>query len=374
MSDVFDRRTLQTRSLKERENRVFVPGDLVDVERRSAEIDGETASAVQDAAGAILNARKNGRPVILAFGAHAIKNGLAPVLIELIERNWVTHLATNGAGIIHDWELAYQGQTSEDVRTNQNEGTFGLWEETGRYLNLSLVLGSLYGLGYGESVGAMIEENVLRVPGTGELEAILSGVTDSPFWKRAAAADILDKAFDGYFELREDSFEIAVRHAYSKYSVQAAAFRLGIPLTGHPMFGHDIIYTSPLCSGAAIGRTAERDFLRFAASVSRLSGGVYLSIGSAIMSPMVFEKCFSMAQNVAIQNGRKLHDYRIFVNDLYVSDWNWSKQGEPPSDSPAYYLRFLKSFARVCSQLSYVCADNRAFLSGLVVALRSLDS
>lgn len=371
MNELFDRRALRMRSLFERENRVTLPGDLVDVDLRAAEIQGAAASVVQDAANAIDHARRNGRPVIMAFGAHAIKNGLAPVFIELLEEGWVTHLATNGAGIIHDWELAYQGKTSEDVRTNQSQGTFGLWDETVRYLNLALILGAFRGLGYGASVGAMIEEGVLKFPGEGELQDILSGVSGQPYWKRAAAADLLEKACHGVFELHDVPLEFVVEHGFPEYSVQATAYRLGVPLTGHPMFGHDIIYTSPLCSGAAIGRSAERDFLRFTTSISHLSGGVYLSIGSAIMSPMVFEKAYSMAQNVAVQNGEKLHDYRIFVNDLHQSEWDWGRNGEPSSDSPAYYLRFLKSFARVCSDLSYVCADNRAFLSALAVSLRS---
>ena len=101
---------------------------------------------------------------MLAFGAHTIKNGLAPVLIQLMEQGWVTLLATNGAGIIHDWEFSFQGLSSEDVRANVAQGQFGIWEETGFNLNLALVVGAYEGLGYGEAVGKMIEREGLDIP------------------------------------------------------------------------------------------------------------------------------------------------------------------------------------------------------------------
>ncbi len=132
---------------------------------------------------------------------------------------------------------------------------------------------------------------------------------------------------------------MSVPHPQRSLSVQAAAYRLGIPFTGHPMIGHDIIYTHPLVSGAAIGRTGMRDFLRFAASVSRLEGGVYLSVGSAVMSPMVFEKSLSMAQNLALQAGTAIAAHYILVVDIAQSAWDWSRAGEPPASDPAYYLR-----------------------------------
>ena len=164
------------------------------------------------------------------------------------------------------------------------------------------------------------------------------------------------------FELPHGLMEIP--HPHAKYSVQAAAYRLGIPFTSHPMFGHDIIYTHPMSNGAAIGRAAERDFLRFAQSVSRLEGGVYMSVGSAVMSPMLFEKSLSMAQNLALQNGEPLRNHRMLVVDLAESEWDWSK-GEPPESDPAYYLRYCKSFSRMGGQMQYLSADNRDFLLAL---------
>ena len=131
---------------------------------------------------------------------------------------------------------------------------------------------------------------------------------------------------------------------------------------GQPMFGHDIIYTHPLSCGAAIGRTAERDFLAYAANVNRLDGGVYLSIGSAVMSPMIFEKSLSMAQNVHIQDGGHIDNHFMVVVDLAESTWDWARDGEPPMDNPAYYLRYCKTFNRMGGEMHYCCADNRDFL------------
>ena len=136
-------------------------------------------------------------------------------------------------------------------------------------------------------------------------------------------------------------------HPYKSYSVQAAAYRLNIPFTGHPMIGHDIIYCHPANHGAAVGRTALRDFLVFARNVQNLAGGVYLSIGSAVMSPMIFEKSLSMAQNVQLQAGDPIRNHFMVVVDLAESQWDWARQGEPPVDHPAYYLRYCKTFSRM---------------------------
>ena len=151
-------------------------------------------------------------------------------------------------------------------------------------------------------------------------------------------------------------------HPYKKYSAQANAYRLHVPFTSHPMFGHDIIYTHPMNCGAAIGRAAERDFLTFAEQVHHLEGGVYLSVGSAVMSPMIFEKSLSMSQNMEIQAGRHIDNHYMLVVDLAKSSWDWSKDGEPPMDNPAYYLRYCKTFNRMGGVMRYLSADNRHFL------------
>jgi hypothetical protein len=319
---------------------------------------------IRQAAADIQRTRAARKPVILAFGAHAIKNGLAPVLIRLIEEGWVTHLATNGAGIIHDWEFAYLGASSESVRENLRRGEFGLWEETGYYLNLALLMGAYRDLGYGESVGSLVYNEGLQIPTSEELRDAVNGVEQNPD-KSAAAADLLSALRD----YGVPSGFLSVAHPHGAFGLQAAAYRLNIPYTAHPMFGHDIIYSHPLSSGAAIGRTAQRDFLVFAHNVSKLSGGIYISIGSAVMSPMIFEKSRSMAQNLSLQKGRGIEDLRIYVVDLARVDWDWSR-GEPSPDNPAYYLRYLKTFSRMGGQMSYIQADNRDFLLGLYPSLK----
>jgi hypothetical protein len=302
---------------------------------------------------------------MLAFGAHTIKNGLAPVLIQLMEQGWVTLLATNGAGIIHDWEFAFQGLSSEDVRTNVDEGQFGIWEETGFNLNLALVAGAYEGIGYGEAVGKMITREGVDIPSCRQLLEIVENVAERDPDLAAAALDFLATIYKCNLE---PGFR-SIPHPYKNYSAQAAAYRLNIPFTAHPMFGHDIIYNHPVNHGAAIGRTALRDFLTYAEQVHQLEGGVYLSVGSAVMSPMVFEKSLSMSQNLELQEGRKITNHHMVIVDLAESSWNWQQDGEPPTDNPAYYLRYCKTFSRMGGTMRYVCAQNRDFLLTLLQEL-----
>jgi hypothetical protein len=354
-----DRRKLKFKSLSQRTNRIIIERDWVSLDREPIHPSVEVAEAVKQVAEEVKRTRAARKPVILAFGAHAIKNGLAPVLIRLIQDGWVTHLATNGAGIIHDWEFAYQGSSSEAVRENILRGEFGLWEETGYFLSLALLIGAYRGSGYGESVGSLVHHDGLEIPTLEELREAVTAV-DQDAEKAAAAGDLLAALRDSTIA----SGFLPVAHPYKTFGLQAAAFRLNIPYTGHPMFGHDIIYSHPLCSGAAIGRTAQRDFLVFAHNVSRLDGGVYISVGSAVMSPMIFEKSLSMARNLAVQQGKDIENLRIYVVDLAEADWDWSR-GEPSPGNPAYYLRYLKTFSRMGGRMSYIQADNRDFLIGL---------
>ncbi len=350
-----DRGKLRLYPLAERKNKKRIEDDHVPVGQAPRKLDSSVREVLDEALERIRAAREHGRPVMLAFGAHAIKNGLGPVLAQLIVRGWCTHLATNGAGVIHDWEFAFQGETSEDVRANVAAGSFGLWQETGWYINLALNVGAYEGRGYGESVGALIHNDGLDIPERTTLEQEIACAREDPR-KAAAAADLLDRI--DRFGL-EPGFH-AVEHPFKQYSAQAAAFRMGVPFTSHPMFGHDIIYTHPMNCGAALGRVAERDFLRFAAEVSRLRGGVYLSVGSAVMSPMVFEKSMAMAQNLALQRGERIEGHAIYVVDLAESTWDWS-QGEPPEDRPEYYLRYAKTFSRMGGHMRYLQLDNRDF-------------
>jgi hypothetical protein len=199
--------------------------------------------AVVDAIG---RAKRDGRAVIWGFGAHVLKTGLGPVLIDLMERGFVSALATNGAGIIHDFEIALAGSTSEEVDEVLGAGQFGMAEETGTMLNKAIAEGVREGLGLGQSVARFLGD----------------------------------------------------RHPeYERYSVAAAAWRLGIPLTVHVAVGTDIIHMHPAASGAAIGEGSLRDFRYFTSAVCRLARGVYLNCGSAVVLPEVFLKAVALARN-----------------------------------------------------------------------------
>lgn len=356
---MLNRDKLKIKSLKDRYSKVNIERDHLAVDSKVRKFRGDDAKLLKETADRIRKARKNKKPVMLTFGAHSIKNGLGPVLIKFIEDGWITHLATNGAGIIHDWESSYHGNTSEDVGANVKKGEFGIWQETGFFINLAIVVGAYEGLGYGESVGKMIQNEGLLIPSKKELLSAIKDIKN--FEKSAAAADLL--FIVNKFSLPPGTMKIL--HPHKKYSIQAAAYRLNVSFTGHPMFGHDIIYNHPMNHGAAIGRTALRDFLVYAKQVSNLDGGVYLSVGSAVMSPMIFEKSLSMSQNLAMQEGKHIDNHFMLVVDLAKSTWDWSGAGEPPMDNPAYYLRYCKTFSRMGGTMRYLSADNRDFLIGL---------
>ncbi len=362
----FDRFAIKMEPLSARTNKKYIDKDHIPYDATPQALSAAKTDLIEELAQRIRDARGDDRPVMITFGAHAIKNGLGPVLLNLIEGDWVTHLATNGAGVIHDWEFAFQGQSCEHVGPMVSEGKFGNWEETGFYINLSLNVGAYEGLGYGESVGAMIHNEGLTIPAVVQLEESVANELASHPGRAAAAADLL--GIVRRFQLAPGWMSIP--HGWKQYSVQAGAFSKRVPSTGHPMIGHDIIYNHPMNHCACLGRTAERDFLTFAESVSRLEGGVYISIGSAVMSPMVFEKSLSISQNLAIQQGRHIDNHYIFINDLSESTWDWTK-GEPPEDNPAYYLRYNKSFSRMGGVMRYLQADNRDFLLSLTRLLAS---
>lgn len=200
---------------------------------------------------ALLAAREGGRAIIWGLGAHVLKTGLSPVLVDLMERGFVSAVATNGAGIIHDFEIALSGATSEDVDATLGPGTFGMAEETGTQLNEAIIDGVAAGLGLGQSVGRFLVEG------------------KAPF---------------------------------AQISIAASAHRLGIPLTAHVAIGTDIIHMHPKASGAAIGEGSLRDFKYFTSAVARLAGGVFLNCGSAVVLPEVFLKAVAIARN----DGRSL--------------------------------------------------------------------
>ena len=200
-------------------------------------------------ADAIVGAKRRDRGVIVMLGGHVVKTGLAPVLIDLMRRGVITHLAMNGSAAIHDYEIARFGGTSEDVAAGLRDGTFGMAEETGRGMNDAFTRGSAAGHGMGEAVAIALDS---------------------------------DRAL-----------------THPELSVLLAAWRLGIPVTVHAALGAEIIHQHPAASGAAIGDTSHRDFRRLAASIERLhDGGVALNLGSAVIMPEVFLKALTIARNV----------------------------------------------------------------------------
>jgi hypothetical protein len=198
---------------------------------------------------AIVDARRNDGGIIWGLGAHVIKTGVSPVLIDLMQRGYVSTLALNGAGIIHDFEVALSGATSEDVDEALGPGRFGMAEETGTLLNEAIGRGAREGQGLGQAVAAFL------------------AARNPPFADR---------------------------------SLTVSAHRLGIPVTVHVAIGTDIIHMHPAASGAAIGETSLRDFKYLTSAVARLRGGVYLNCGSAVVLPEVFLKAVALARNTGV--------------------------------------------------------------------------
>lgn len=329
--------------------------------------DAENLRQIQECAKKIYAARKRNASVMFIYGAHLVKNGGADILNELIAKNWITHLATNGAGTIHDWEFAFLGRSTESVEKNVATGTFGTWDETGRNIHLALLAGALAEKGYGESLGKFIWEDGATLPSADALERFLKTEPLHPL--TPARAELLQAM--RLHQLATGRHE--VKHPWKSSSVIGQAYKHNVPLTVHPGIGYDIISNHPMFNGAVIGRAATIDFRQFGAAVENVEGGVVLSVGSAIMGPQVFEKSISCVNNLRIQSGRKIvHDHTIYVVDLQDGgNWDWT-QGEPPRDNPAYYLRFCKSFSRMGGSMHYLQCDNVAFVHHLLHQLRKM--
>lgn len=307
----FDRNRLVLRPLADREHLVTLK-DLVEPGQIPGEFRSEKVMAV---ARAVATARHNGGQVLLIMGAHVIKSGLSRLVIDLMERGVVTHVGMNGAGTIHDFELALIGATSESVAHYIREGQFGLWQETGR-INDAVVEGARQGIGMGEAIGRMIEEE---------------------------------------------------NFPHREVSILAAGFRLRVPVTVHVGIGYDIIHEHPNCDGAALGATSYRDFLIMADTVSRLEGGVLLNFGTAVMGPEVFLKALSMARNVARQEGRAIRKFTTAVFDLL--DLGEELEEEPPKTDARYYFRPYKTLlvrtVRDGGQSFYIRGEHRLTMPAL---------
>jgi len=340
---------------------------LVDPDQSPRSCGPAALAQVSECAGKVAAARKRGASVILMYGAHLIKNGAMAIVGRLLNGGWVTHLATNGAGTIHDWELAFLGRTEESVRDNVATGTFGTWDETGRCLYLALLAGALRGEGYGRSLGRFVCEDGVTFPSVESLKKLLQDQPSNPL--APARAELLQAMLTH----RLPDGRIAVQHPWKETSLLGQAFGQNIALTVHPGIGYDIVATHSMFNGAVIGRAAAVDFRLFCRAVEELDGGMVLSVGSAVMAPQVFEKSLSCVNNLRLQAGQGIvRGHEFYVVDIQDGGkWDWSK-GEPPKDNPAYYLRFCKSFARMGGKMNYVQCDNVAFLHNLLKMLKDL--
>lgn len=358
---------LRVHPLAERRSLSRVEDILIAPESAPPPAPESVASTIAECARQILTARQRNASVILMYGAHLLRNGAALILEQMMARGWITHLATNGAGTIHDWEYAWLGRSTESVRDNVATGTFGTWDETGRNIHLALLAGGLRDEGYGHALGRFIVEDGVTLPAAEELEQFLRA--DPGDRLAPARADLL-QAMRAH---RLDAGRHQIEHRWKHASIVAQAFRHEIPLTVHPGIGYDIIANHPMFNGAAIGRAAAVDFRLFCRAVEGLDDGVALSVGSAIMAPQVFEKSLSCVNNLRLQAGRGIvRGHRIYVVDLQDGgQWDWSR-GEPPKTNPAYYLRFCKSFSRMGGAMAYACCDNAGFVHHLFHQLSRL--
>lgn len=267
-------------------------------------------------------AKRDGSARILMMGAHVLRAGVNRHIVDLVERGVLDHIAMNGAGVIHDYELSRIGATTESVARYIRSGEFGLWQETGE-LNDWVGDAARQELGLGEAVGKRILES---------------------------------------------------EFPYRDLSVLAAAYRCGVPVTSHVGIGYDILHEHPNCDGAAFGAASYRDFLIFAKTVERLEGGVMLSFGSAIMAPEVYLKALAMARNVAHQEGRVIRNFSTAVFDLVPIHGDIHK--ELQKSDPGYYFRPHKTIlVRTVAdggESFYLCGDHRATFPALRKAVLEL--
>jgi hypothetical protein len=277
----FDRSRLAIKPLAEREHDLHLDHWLA----LEDEMPAYEHHDLDEIAKRLRRAKEAGAARVLILGAHVIRAGVNRHIIDLMERGAIDHLAMNGAGAIHDYELARIGATTESVDRYIRAGEFGLWRETGE-LNDWVGEARDLSLGLGENVGRRI---------------------------------------------------LASEFPHRTLSILAAAYRLSVPATVHAGIGYDITHEHPNCDGAAYGDASYRDFLIFAHTLERLEGGCVLSFGSAIMGPEVYLKALAMVRNVARQEGRKIASFSTAVFDLVPIRGDFHK--ELDKSDPGYYFR-----------------------------------
>jgi hypothetical protein len=316
---LFDRSRLRIQPLAQRQHDL----DLSVMLPLSAELPPFDHPALAVLGQRLVEARARGAARILLMGAHVLRAGVSRFLIDLMERRLIDHIAMNGAGPIHDWELALIGATTESVARYIQSGEFGLWEETGR-MNDMVRTGAAEGLGLGEALGRAIH--------------------------------------DGAFPHKD-------------VSVLASAYRMRVPVTVHVGIGYDIVHEHPNCDGAALGAASYRDFLIFTQSVTRLEGGALLNFGSAVMGPEVYLKALSMARNVAHQEGRTIRRFTTGVFDLVPLEGD-TRQQAPRSDPRYYYRPWKTILVRTVAdggESFYVQGDHRVTVPHLYRAARRAE-
>jgi hypothetical protein len=315
----FDRSRLIVKPLAERVNDLALPRWLA-LEDPTPPFDSPDLSTL---AARLTSARQSGAARILMMGAHVLRAGVNRHVIELMSRGFINQLAMNGAGAIHDYELARIGATTESVARYIRSGEFGLWRETGE-LNDLIREAAANQCGLGEWVGRHIAESA---------------------------------------------------YPHRDLSILAAAWSLNVPATVHAGIGYDILHEHPNCDGAALGAASYRDFLIFASTVERLEGGVLLSFGSAIMAPEVYLKALAMSRNVAHQEGRQIRNFSTAVFDLVPIQGDIHK--ELPKTDPGYYFRPQKTIlVRTVAEGGesfYFCGDHRATMPALWRTLASAE-
>jgi len=324
---LFDRSRLRLRPLAERQHDLdlSVMHSPTDPAPDAAAALGPRAAAeVETLAERIVAARARGSAVICLLGGHVIRAGMAPLLVHLLRRGLLTHVAGNGAVAIHDFEFALIGATTESVARYIREGQFGLWEETG-WINEVAAEAAREGLGFGQALG----------------RAICCGMHGRTF-------------------------------PYAHLSLLAGAYLLHAPCTIHVSIGQDIIHEHPNFDAAAAGAATYTDFLALAQSVAHLEGGVLLNIGSAVMGPEVYLKALAMARNVAGQEGRQVRHFTTAVFDLLPLEGDYHQ--EPPKSDPRYYYRPWKTIlVRTVAdggESFYIRGDHRDTVPALYHALR----
>lgn len=284
---LFNRANLNVKPLSERKHELnFSVVRQLDTRRIL-----DVSKKIYTVAKCLVHAKKRGSARILMMGGHVVRAGVQNYLIDLMRRGYISCLAMNGSGMIHDFEFALIGATTESVAKYIGEGQFGLWKETGI---LNDIINEAYKkdniIGMGESVGRAIAQ--------------------------------------GNFPHKD-------------ISLLANGYELQIPITIHVGIGYDIIHEHPNCDGAATGALSCNDFLRFVSVVQSVEGGVVMNFGSAVMAPEVFLKALSMARNVAHQHRKTIKRFTTLVCDLYDLPDDYNK--EPHKDSPAYYFRPWKT-------------------------------